>query len=122
MKFTLPISPLLVGFVVAVGITPPTNALGVDAGAAEALAKESKCFKCHALEKKKDGPAFRDVAAKFRTESDAERKLIHHVTSGEKVKFADGHEEEHKKVKTSDMAETKNLVQWIQSLEGGTKY
>lgn len=100
----------------------PANAWAFDTGNAEALLKESKCFKCHAVDKKKDGPAYRDVAAKFRGEADAEKKLIHHVTSGDKVKFPDGHQEDHKKVKTSDMAEIKNLVQWMQSLEGGTKY
>jgi cytochrome c len=98
------------------------HAASFDVNAAEALLKESKCFKCHAVDKKKDGPAYRDVAAKFRTESDAEKKLIHHVTSGDKVKFPDGHQEDHKKVKTTDMAEIKNLVYWMQSLEGGTKY
>lgn len=44
------------------------------------------------------------------------------VTSGEKVKFPDGHEEKHKTVKTSNPAEIENLVHWILSLPGGTKY
>jgi len=92
-----------------------------DATRAQDLAKDSGCFKCHAVDKKKDGPAFRDTAAKYRGETDAEKKLIYHVTSGEKVKFDDGHEEEHKKVKTKDPNETRNLVQWILDLPGGTK-
>lgn len=93
-----------------------------DASAATALLEESKCVKCHAVAKKKDGPAYRDVAAKFRGDPEAEKKLIHHVTAGAKVKFPDGHEEDHKKIKTSDMAQIKNLVAYLQSLEGGTKY
>ena len=93
-----------------------------DKDAATDLAKKSGCTKCHDVEKKKDGPAYRDVAAKFRGTPDAEAKLIHHVTSGEKVKFPDGHQEEHKKIKTKDEAEIKNLLAWILSLEGGTKY
>jgi len=93
-----------------------------DAGAAESLAKHSGCNKCHALEKKKDGPALRDVAAKYRGDEHAHEKLIKHITSGEMVKFDDGHKEEHKKVKTQDPEQTKNLVDWILSLEGGTKY
>ena len=47
---------------------------------------------------------------------DAEAKLVTHLTTGEKAKFPDGHEEEHKIVKTSppkDNAQVKNLVQWI---------
>ena len=93
-----------------------------DAVAAQDLAKASGCFKCHGVDKKKDGPALRDAAAKYKGSPDAQQKLIYHITSGEKVKFDDGHEEEHKKVKTSDLNETKNLVDWILSLEGGTKY
>lgn len=93
-----------------------------EADAAQDLAKSSGCFKCHAIEKRKDGRPYRDVAAKFKGSPDAEDKLIFHVTSGEKVKFPDGHEEGHKKVKTKDPNEIRNLVRWILSLEGGTKY
>jgi len=96
--------------------------LAGDAPAAQSLAQKSGCFKCHGVDKKKDGPALRDAAAKYRDQADAQEKLIYHVTSGEKVKFEDGHEEEHKKVKTSDPNQTKNLVDWILSLQGGTKY
>src|SRR5215472_4005991 len=35
------------------------DAAAVDIGAAESLAKHSGCNKCHAVEKKKDGPALR---------------------------------------------------------------
>jgi cytochrome c len=97
-------------------------AWSIDATAADKVLKDNKCFKCHAVDRKKDGPAYRDVAAKFRTEGDAEAKLIHHITSGEMVKFADGHEEHHKKVKVDDPADLKNLADWILSLDGGTKY
>jgi cytochrome c len=91
-------------------------AYAVDEEAAKALAKQNNCFKCHAVEKDKDGPAYKKVAAKFKGKADAEDRLISHITSGEKAKFPDGHEEEHKIVKTSppkDMAQVKNLVQWI---------
>ena len=94
----------------------------MDASAAEYLAKQSGCFKCHAVDRKKDGPALRDAAAKFRPMPDGQAKIVYHITSGEKVKFDDGHEEEHKKVKTKDVGEQKNLADWILSLEGGTKY
>ena len=94
----------------------------VDAAAAQKLISDNKCVKCHAVDRKKDGPAYRDVAAKFKAESDAEARILHHITAGEKVKFPDGHEEHHKKVKAGDQAEIDNLVRWILSLEGGTKY
>jgi cytochrome c len=88
----------------------------VDEDAAKALAKQNNCLKCHAIEKEKDGPAYKAVATKYKGKANAEARLIEHITSGEKAKFADGHEEEHKVVKTSppkDAAQIKNLVQWI---------
>ncbi len=99
----------------------PRRAHAVDADAAQTLARQSGCFKCHSVEKQKDGPAYRDVAAKYKGNADAEAKLIKHITSGERVKFPDGHEEDHKVVKSKDPAEIRNLVDWILSLEGGTK-
>lgn len=99
----------------------PVESYAADEAAAQDLAKSSGCFKCHGVDKKKDGPALRDAAAKYKGDPEAEAKLIYHVTSGEKVKFDDGHEEEHKKVKTKSSSETLNLVKWILALEGGTK-
>ncbi len=94
-------------------------ARAADEEAARALARQNNCFKCHGIEKKKDGPAWAEVAAKEKGKADAEQKLIDHLTSGEKVKFPDGHEEAHKIIKTDppkDMAQIKNLVDWILSL------
>ena len=93
-------------------------AQAVDVDAAKALAKQNNCFKCHAIDKEKDGPAYKKVAEKYKGKATAEARLIEHITSGEKAKFPDGHEEEHKIVKTSppkDMEQVKNLVQWILS-------
>lgn len=88
----------------------------IDVDAAKALARENNCFKCHAIEKEKDGPAFKKVAEKYRGKANAEGRLVTHLTSGEKAKFPDGHEENHKIIKTKDMGEIKNLVNWILSL------
>jgi cytochrome c len=86
----------------------------VDLAAAEALAKKSNCTKCHSVDKKKDGPSFKETAAKYRGQSDAEAKLSKHITSGPKIKI-DGVEEEHQMVKTKDPAEIKNLVRYVLS-------
>lgn len=99
----------------------PGPAWAVDAEAAERLVEVNKCTKCHTVDRKKDGPAYRDIAAKYRGEADAAAKVTHHVTSGEPVKFPDGHSEKHKKVKADSPAEVQNLVAWIMSLPGGTK-
>jgi cytochrome c len=97
-------------------IAPAAQA--VDADAALALARQNNCLKCHAVDKDKDGPSYKKVAEKYKGKANGETRLIEHITSGEKAKFPDGHEEEHKVVKTSppkDMAQIKNLVQWILS-------
>jgi len=108
---------LLLSFASVVALVFSTTALAdVDAVAAKNLARKSDCFKCHAVDKDKDGPSYQKVAEKYRGKPEAEAKLIHHVTAGEKVKFPDGHEDEHKIVKTENKDEIKNLVDWILSL------
>ena len=97
-------------------LSMPSAHAAVDADAAKGLAKQNNCFKCHAVDKDKDGPSYKKVAEKYKGKANAEARLIQHITSGEKAKFPDGHEEEHKIVKTSpakDEAQIKNLVQWI---------
>jgi cytochrome c len=90
-----------------------------DEEAAKSLARDNNCFKCHSVSKEKDGPAYKKVAEKYKGKgAEAEKRLTEHITSGEKAKFPDGHEEEHKIIKTdppNDTAQIKNLVQWILS-------
>ncbi|MEK6662798.1 MAG: c-type cytochrome [Pseudomonadota bacterium] len=95
------------------------NALAVDADAAQALIKTSKCSKCHSVDKKKDGPPFKETAKKYKEKykdkAEAEQKLYIHLTTNPKVKV-DGKEEEHDSLKTKNEAEIRNVVQWILSL------
>jgi cytochrome c len=114
LRSTVAVAMMTLGF----GFSLAAQA-GVDVEAAKELARQNNCFKCHAIKKDKDGPAYEKVAAKFKGKENAEARLIQHITSGEKAKFPDGHEEAHKIVKTSppnDMAQIKNLVDWILSL------
>jgi cytochrome c len=98
------------------------KASAVDADSAIGLAKQNACFKCHNYTKEqqnnkpKDGKPWYEVAAKYKGKSDAETKLITHINTGPRMKFPDGHEEEHKIIKTKDEAQQKNLVNWILSL------
>jgi len=92
------------------------TANAIDPAAAESLARQNGCLKCHSVDKAKEGPAYKEVAAKYKGKPGAEERLIQHITTGEKAKFPDGHEEEHKIIKTKDPAELKNLVGWILSL------
>lgn len=99
----------------SIGLISSTS-YAMDPVAAEQMARQNGCFKCHSIEKKKDGPPFKETAAKYKGKSEAEARLTTHITTGEKAKFPDGHEEEHKIIKTKDPAEIKNVVQWILSL------
>jgi cytochrome c len=89
------------------------HAQSVDVSAAEALAKKSGCTKCHSVSAKKEGPSFKETAAKYKGKPDAEQKLYTHLTTSPKVKV-DGKEEEHKALKAKD-DEIKNVAQWILS-------
>ena len=100
----------IVGFV---AFAQPAFA-SVDEEAAIALAKKSDCFKCHSVETKKEGPAYREVAKKYKGKPEAEDKLFTHVTTAPIVKV-DGVEEEHQIVKTRKKDAIQNLIRWILS-------
>jgi len=95
-------------------LTLTSNAFAVDEAAAESLARKSGCFKCHAIDKKKDGPPYKEIAGKWKGKGDAEQKLTTHITSSPKVKI-EGKEEDHEQLKSKDPGEVKNVVQWILS-------
>ena len=109
MKVTV----LLIGICGAVAL-PLAQAQSVDVSAAEALAKKSGCMKCHSVSAKKEGPAFKETAAKYKGKPDAEATLMKHLTTNPKVKV-DGKEELHDAIKTKNEAEIKNLVAYILS-------
>lgn len=88
-------------------------AMALDADAAQDLVKSNNCGKCHAPDKKKDGPSYKETAAKYKGKPEGEERIVKHLTTGEKAKFPDGHEEEHKRIKAKDVADVKNLAAWI---------
>ena len=64
----------------AAGLLTLGNALADDAGLA--LAKKNGCLACHAEDKKVVGPSYKDVAAKYKGQADAEAKLVAKVKNG----------------------------------------
>lgn len=110
------ISFLLLGsslFLALAGITPVFAA--VDAVQAKGLMDSNKCGRCHAADKTKTGPSLKKIAAKYKGKAEGEAAIIKNITTGPMVKLADGTEEEHKIIKTTDQAKLKNLAQWILS-------
>lgn len=90
------------------------SAWALDAVAAEALVRSSGCLKCHSIDGgKKDGPSYKDVAAKLKGKPDAMARLTKHLTTGPTIKVGD-EEEEHKILKIPQ-AEINNVIEWILS-------
>lgn len=115
MKSIFNPSALLAIAAASAALSMSAPAMAFDAAAAETLARREGCLKCHAVAKAKDGPSYKEVAAKYKGKADAEQKLVKHIQSGETAKFPDGHEEEHKIIKTKDQDKIKNMIQWILS-------
>jgi cytochrome c len=50
--------------------------------ASQELAQKKNCMACHAVDKKLVGPAYKDVAAKYKGDKGAEAKLAEKVMKG----------------------------------------
>lgn len=108
MKLATPIVTVMLSF--ALGAT----AYAFDERGAEKLAKRSKCFTCHAIDKEKDGPSLQEISKKYKGKADTEDKLYTHLTTNPMVEV-DGAKEEHKSPRSDDEADIRNLIQWILS-------
>lgn len=81
---------------------------------AEALAQKSNCLMCHSVDKKILGPAYKEVAAKYKGDKAAEARLIQKVKAGGSGAWGDMPMPPNSpQVKDEDI---KTLVQWILSL------
>lgn len=104
---------LLLALAAAGGLLTVSAAHGaVDADKAQALMKSSGCMSCHAVDKTKVGPSFKDVAKKWKGKGDAQDKLSKHLTLKPMI-VVDGEKQEHKALKSTDAGEVTNVVQWI---------
>lgn len=65
--------------VLATGMAFASGAMAEDG---EALARKNNCTSCHAIATKVVGPAFRDVAARYRDDRNAQAMLERKVRSG----------------------------------------
>jgi cytochrome c len=84
------------------------------ASANEELAKKSACTACHSVDKKIVGPAFKEVAAKYRTDKAAEEKLVDKVKKGGVGVWGQVPMPPNSAVPDADV---KTLVKWILSLK-----
>ncbi|HEY5993277.1 MAG TPA: c-type cytochrome [Gallionellaceae bacterium] len=96
--------------VLSAGLFISANAMADGA----ALAKQSGCMTCHAVDKKMVGPSFKAVAEKYKGDSEAAAKLAVKVRKGGKGSFG-ATEMLATPAKVSD-DDIKNIVAWILTL------
>jgi len=80
----------------------------------EELAKKNACTACHAVDKKIVGPAFKEVAAKYRNDKTAEAKLVKKVKEGGVGVWGQVPMPPNSTVSDADV---KTLVKWVLSLK-----
>jgi cytochrome c len=80
----------------------------------ETLFKKSGCSMCHSVAKKIVGPAYRDVAAKYRGNKDAQAMLEKKVRNGGSGNWGKASMPPQKKVSDETI---KTIVQWVLSLK-----
>ena len=85
-----------------------------DAKASEELLKKNACTACHSIDKKMVGPAYKDVAAKYRGQKDAEAKLVEKVKKGGKGVWGEVPMPPNAAVKDEDI---KTMVHYVLSLK-----
>ena len=86
----------------------------LDNAAAQSIMKKHGCTSCHEVNNKVVGPAFQDVAAKYRNDKGAATKLANKVKKGGAHVW--GEAAMPPNVLITD-AEVRNLVGWILALQ-----
>ena len=97
---------------VTIAITAASLLFGTQAMASLELAQKSACLACHQVDKKVVGPAYKDVAAKYKGDKTAEAKLIKKVKEGGKGVWGEIPMPPNPQVKDEDI---KTLVKWVLS-------
>lgn len=89
--------------------------LGVSgvASADQALAQKNACMSCHGVDKKIVGPAFKEIAAKYKNDKGAAAKLAVTVKKGGKGNWGQVPMPPNPQVKDEDL---NKIVAWVLSL------
>lgn len=103
---TRPGLPLLLALLLAAGLLP------LQSQANEALAGKNGCLGCHAVATKLVGPAYKDVAAKYAGQADAQAMLMQSIRNGSVGKWGELPMPAHPKLSDADL---KKLASWVLS-------
>jgi cytochrome c len=85
------------------------------ASASEAIIKKARCIACHSVDKKLVGPAYKDVAAKYRGDAEALPRLLQKVRNGGTGVWGEIPMPPNPEDRISD-ADLKSAVEWILNL------
>lgn len=92
------------------------TATATPALASEAIVKKARCIACHTVDVKRVGPAYKDVATKYRGDAGAPAKLFDKVRHGGSGSWGEIPMIPHGADKISD-DDLKAAVSWILALE-----
>ena len=95
--------------VLALGTSAP-------ASATEAIVKKARCVACHAVDTKRVGPAYKDVAAKYKGDAGAPARLFAKVREGGSGVWGQVPMMAHPADKISD-DDLKAAIHWILALD-----
>ncbi len=105
---------VLLSTIAVAGMLLAGSVNAANADAAKALAQKNGCLACHSIDKKVLGPAYKDVAAKYKGDKTAEAKMIAKVKAGGSGVWGPMPMPANSpQVKDEDI---KTIVQWILSL------
>jgi cytochrome c len=100
------------GFNLALVAAVAAASLSSPAHASQELIKKARCVACHAVDAKRVGPAYRDVAQKYRGQADAAARLFEKIRHGGTGAWGQIPMPPNGADKISD-ADLKTVVQWI---------
>lgn len=85
------------------------------AGASETIARKARCVACHAIDKKMVGPAYKDVAAKYKDQPGAVARLSEKVRHGGTGVWGQVPMPPHAADKLSD-GDLNSVIEWVLQL------
>jgi cytochrome c len=90
--------------------------MATSVSASEEIVKKARCVACHTVDAKRVGPAYKEVAAKYRGDAGAPAKLFDKVRAGGSGNWGQVPMLPHPADKISD-ADLKAAIAWVLSLE-----
>ena len=106
----------ILGVVCWAGVAASAEGASSEESPGEHLVRTNDCISCHAVDRKVVGPAYRDVAKRYRGQPDAVQKLVQKIRDGGSRGWGDVPMTPHPALRT---AQLKEMVAWILSLEAG---